>query len=518
MQLQRLSHKTLIVAVLLSFAALNIAHTLIAKRQFRDAALEAQKRTLVRVVEVATLEVMRNLHNDAYTLGNTLQRQLTPLMQRPVSDTALSAALQDPFNKGFVGVSTVDLEMLRVYDPQLQPLAQSSDGRIHLAAGLPAALRQKVAMRQGADRLKAVGVLWHSPAGALYSMLVPIGGLQLHGYLELVFDPKFNLGRVSDMIRLPLSILTPDGTRLLANNYQGKTDNLLPIRYTLRGDDDQPAFVLVAYENMANFYNDMHATQLNTTMLFLLLSLAALALSLWLLQRYLFQPVNGMLGRMEECIDGDVEISLDERGLKEVHRVAHAFNVLLQKVRESIGELQRISSLDALTGIANRRHFDIRFEQEWQRGIRNRTPLGLLMIDIDFFKNYNDSLGHQAGDHCIQMIARTLSECSKRPADLVARYGGEEFVVLLPDTDSIGTGVIALRVREAVAELALPHPASGVSDVITLSIGACVLQPAPQQDRTALVTAADAALYRAKNGGRDRIEFCHPDDLNGPAG
>jgi diguanylate cyclase (GGDEF)-like protein/PAS domain S-box-containing protein len=169
--------------------------------------------------------------------------------------------------------------------------------------------------------------------------------------------------------------------------------------------------------------------------------------------------------------------------------------------------LQEMSYQDGLTGIANRRRFDEFIDVEWHRASRSQKPLSIIMTDIDFFKRYNDSFGHQTGDECLKRIAHALKNKMLRTTDLLARYGGEEFVCVLPETDVNGAKVLAETLRQAIAALKLSNPDSDVSPYVTISLGvACCI---PQQNTlfTELLAAADAALYRAKAQGRNRVEI-----------
>lgn len=166
--------------------------------------------------------------------------------------------------------------------------------------------------------------------------------------------------------------------------------------------------------------------------------------------------------------------------------------------------LQQLLSTDSLTGIANRRHFDYALADEWRRCARSRTPLSLLMIDVDHFKSFNDHCGHVRGDQCLRQVATLLSQGARRPGDLVARYGGEEFVCLLPNTDSGGAAAVAERLRAGVREARIPHPASPIGTVVTVSAGVATLHP-PAGSGDELVTLADRALYVAKENGRNRV-------------
>lgn len=159
---------------------------------------------------------------------------------------------------------------------------------------------------------------------------------------------------------------------------------------------------------------------------------------------------------------------------------------------------------DGLTQIPNRRYFDEYFRQEWLRSLRERQALSLILCDVDFFKPYNDTYGHQAGDDCLIRIAHTLGQTVRRSGDVVARYGGEEFAIILPNTSTVGATRIAEDIQGAIAALQIPHAASTVSPYITLSLGITSLVPAPDISAETLIQCADQALYQAKRTGRDR--------------
>jgi len=169
-------------------------------------------------------------------------------------------------------------------------------------------------------------------------------------------------------------------------------------------------------------------------------------------------------------------------------------------------ELEELSYLDGLTGIANRRRFDQTFEIEWRRCQRNQQPLSLMMIDIDLFKQYNDFYGHQQGDNCLISVAKALQSVSKRASDLLARYGGEEFILLLPETSATETTALAKKYLNKVIALQLPHESSTAANIVTISIGISTIIPSTDGQPASLISAADKLLYKAKKSGRNRIE------------
>ena len=168
-------------------------------------------------------------------------------------------------------------------------------------------------------------------------------------------------------------------------------------------------------------------------------------------------------------------------------------------------EMSQMALVDSLTGIANRRHFDIFIYQEWRKAQREQTPIAMLMVDVDYFKYYNDIYGHQHGDQCLRSVARTINDVVHRPSDLVARYGGEEFGVILPGTPVKGACKVADEMCRAVENLRIEHRKSTASPYITVSIGVAVMIPGRDDHLNEMVSAADEALYRAKESGRNRI-------------
>jgi diguanylate cyclase (GGDEF)-like protein len=188
---------------------------------------------------------------------------------------------------------------------------------------------------------------------------------------------------------------------------------------------------------------------------------------------------------------------------------------LYERLKEAAGELGRLATTDALTGVANRRAFEKVLDVEWRRAARRRLPLSLALIDIDFFKNYNDCYGHPAGDQCLKAVAAALSNNTRRAGEMTARYGGEEFALLLPHADLAEARRLAERVCYAVAALNIPHAQSAAAPCVTVSIGVAAMSTeiadainargALGLASTKLIEAADKALYAAKAMGRNRV-------------
>jgi len=176
------------------------------------------------------------------------------------------------------------------------------------------------------------------------------------------------------------------------------------------------------------------------------------------------------------------------------------------ELKRSRDALARMARLDGLTGISNRRTFDDLLLREWRRQARTGQPIAVIMMDVDHFKQFNDTYGHGAGDDCLKQITRAAEGALQRPADIIARYGGEEFVALLPDTGLDGAMAVAEGIRAAIVTLAIPHARSSAASHVTISLGVACAVPTAESDPAALVKTADGQLYAAKSEGRNRAK------------
>ncbi len=277
-------------------------------------------------------------------------------------------------------------------------------------------------------------------------------------------------------------------------------------------------------------HNMMH---LKINSLIIMVSAAMVAMLIGLtIAGALAKPIANISEATNCLAKGDLKIHLEVMSSDEIGQLADNFNNMTtqllkrdaalylaqnelenqvakrtQELMEANAELQRLSFLDGLTGIANRRYFDEVLEKEWQRAKRSHTSLALIILDVDFFKTYNDTYGHVAGDECLKKVAKILKDSTKRATDLVARYGGEEFTIILPDTDIRGANQVGETVRINVEKLGIKHKKSLISHNVTISVGIAVVEVAWDSSPMEMVAAADQALYQAKQKGRNRIEI-----------
>ena len=209
---------------------------------------------------------------------------------------------------------------------------------------------------------------------------------------------------------------------------------------------------------------------------------------------YLLKPVS------------EVVLGAKLRAMQRIIDMRGSLITMTQKLDAANRELRHVAIQDSLTGIANRRHFDDSLKQEWRRALRARRPLALILFDIDYFKQYNDVYGHQAGDECLRAVAGNLARHARRPGDWVARFGGEEFAVVLSETDARGAVHLAEQMRAAIDALAIPHSGSAVGRTVSISAGVASMVPeSATGEPDELVQWADAALYDAKRQGRNRV-------------
>jgi len=234
-----------------------------------------------------------------------------------------------------------------------------------------------------------------------------------------------------------------------------------------------------------------------------------------ILQHVILRPIQQLTNHAQVIEqDKDFTLRLDMPRTDEIGTLAHSFDTMVQTISERTSELQLaneqlilLSVQDGLTGIANRRMFDNYLNKEWRRAQREQVPLSLIILDVDFFKKYNDTYGHQQGDRCLIAIAETMQKHVRRPADLAARYGGEEFALILPNTHAEGAELLAERVRQGIQDLQIAHSASEVSPYVSISVGlATMVPPMDNEPHTVdtFVALADQHLYQAKQQGRNR--------------
>lgn len=217
---------------------------------------------------------------------------------------------------------------------------------------------------------------------------------------------------------------------------------------------------------------------------------------------------NDYLVKLPDSIELIARLRYHSRSYVALQQRDEAYRALResqQQLLETNLTLQRLMNSDGLTKLSNRRHFDEYLEMEWRRALREQASVSLLMIDVDYFKAFNDTFGHVAGDDALRQVAETLRTSCSRSTDMAARYGGEEFAMVLPGTSAGGARLLAEKVRRAIEALGIPHDQPQPGSVLSVSIGVAALIPSVGQDSLTLVEMADQGLYRAKHSGRNQV-------------
>ncbi len=351
----------------------------------------------------------------------------------------------------------------------------------------------------------------------------------ISGYMILgVFVNDIFVKKIEDQILTPIKIRPVNNDSIPANEryvldqitkenpyyFHEQSNEILWVYTTYPDLEGNPALLLRATipRHVANIgYAALDSALISV----LLLGLLILLVMISSLQAYIVGPIIKLTRYVSSIYEsGNLTNRISIKRGDEIGVLANKFDQMIGRLEETQGQLQeksdyfkQISTIDGLTQIFNRRYFDEHYNEEWRRAIRNSISLSLAMCDIDFFKKYNDSYGHQEGDKCLRIVAHALNEKLKRPGDLVARYGGEEFVILMVGTTPENALAIVDSMREKIETLALEHIKSECSNVVTLSIGLAGIIPNRDIQPEELIQAADRALYIAKNEGRNQVKL-----------
>lgn len=342
---RNLSVRGLTIGVLSILAFGSILLTVIATTQFRHAALESKQASAGRLLEVAAAQAMDVMQKRVADMAETVQNQLrTPVinLENEPSNSgtrqALITSLNEQFHQSFATTGILDVEKLRAYDEDLKPLAASSEGISGLTRDLPSGLYAQAHVRQGAERLKTISALWTSDHGPLYSTLVPIGGLRIIGYVEIVVNPAFNLRDVANIVQHPITLKSVAGKQLFQSSQWQDLENgsSESFSHTLSTGSGEPALQILMLENLGKFYTKLRFYTLMVIGGMVLLMGLGMTISLTLFRRHLFLPVQRLATNMGRCAEGDLTISVQGEGLREIYVLTDALAELIAKLRNQV--------------------------------------------------------------------------------------------------------------------------------------------------------------------------------------
>ncbi len=343
MKIEKISLKALTVGILLLLGLSSIALTLFSSTRYQDAALSAQSHTLSRVLELAYGESLRKLSDHSLDLGQRLQKDgqfrgaFEAALQDPGRWADFVTLLNEPFLQGVADGTSVDLIKLRTYDLEYHLVAESSQGAEDLGGELPTALKAQASTRTGTETLKVVTALWSHNETPYHSNLIPIGGLRPVGYLEVVISPIKGLSEIQDNLMLPFQINRPDGDNLYKSpNWHTPESQELPVQHVVMDSQDQPLLELEVVEGVQRLYADMARVRSSTAVAYLFLTGGSLMLAIWLFNRFLFRPVTNIIQDMQRAAEGELNVTVRSRAVKEFNALAKAFDRMTEKVRELV--------------------------------------------------------------------------------------------------------------------------------------------------------------------------------------
>ncbi|MCG6969626.1 MAG: methyl-accepting chemotaxis protein [Gammaproteobacteria bacterium] len=375
MFVEKISIKGLTTAILAILGLSAIALSIVVGNFFREAAFESQTNTVSRIIEVAGLEVIKQLESRAVDLGTTTQRpkefrKAVKSIENPESKELIVKTLNDQFHQRFVTSNKLQLMKLRVYDKDFNFLAASSEGVSNLPGTLTGVLYEQARVRTGADRLKSLGALWSNEQRGYYSVIVPIGGLSVIGYLEVVASPAFNLREVGAMLKAPITVTHINGdTDFQDESWQSSLDGtMLPVSFTFNAANDDPIVKVEVLENVEEFTGKFRSLLWFSSITFAGLIGMGLLFSLWMMRGYVFQPLQKFMVDMDKCSHGDLSVNVKPNGLKDIKVLGTALQSLVQSLRTQVTAIdshagQLSQSAENLARITNETNVGVQQQQ-----------------------------------------------------------------------------------------------------------------------------------------------------------
>jgi len=345
MQLKNFSIKSLTVTNFFIFGISAVILSILAGSNYRSAALEDETRILQRIIKLASNGVISKLHDQSKELAAVTEkansfRKALKAPNEPDKKELIVKRLNDQFSQRWVTAEIIDLEKIRIYDLEFNLIAQSSKGSTTLPQKLPNFIYEQAKSRKGGERLKAIGGLWQDSRNAYYSVLAPIGGLRLRGYIEIVTDPSLNLKSIESILNVPLKIIaSSEKTTFESKNWKIDAADTLVVNFELPDAENNPALHLKIIEDIKIFEEKFDRTELFSLISFLCIMAFSIFVSLYVFSRYVFSPLNKLIKNMQDCAGGDLTISIANDGLKELRAIAAALQTLVDSMYKQISDL-----------------------------------------------------------------------------------------------------------------------------------------------------------------------------------
>lgn len=343
MKIEKISLKALAISILLVVGLSAILVTLFSSNRYQAAASNAQSNTLSRVLEIAHQEKLRDLKRLSIDLGQALQNDsgfratFSLAAEDSTKRDALLKTLDSAFRQRLDTTEQIELSKLRVYDMDYRLIAQSNEGIQGLGDKFPKVLTEQVSVNAGPERLKVIDALWSATGKPLYSVLLPIGGLTPIGYLEVITNPIFSLQNIHETHKLPFRIHHPDGSTIYeSGDWHAAGDNELLVHYPVHSTQGAPLLELEILENVQNLYEDMVRVRSTTAIANIVFTGGGLIIAIWLFNSFLFRPVTHLIQDMQRAAEGELNVTVRSRAVKEFNALAKAFDRMTEKVRELV--------------------------------------------------------------------------------------------------------------------------------------------------------------------------------------
>lgn len=481
---------------------------------YRELTLERQRAALVNLIHLKTKDLLANLEENASQLGHDLSREPTFLSAFNARDEHLTnKQLNAEFHRYFETAGIITLAKLNVFDANFSLFSESTD-----LTGLPASasgkavcssLVEKARRRTGTERLKSLSSLCLFEGRAYFAVIVPIGGLRATGYIEVVVDPTQNLQKLETELGAPFQITQLNGVNSYVSSdwpLPRTMDEMLLASYKLKTSGSEHALTISMANDFHSLHNDLRKARnrvlFSATITILLIAICALLF----MQKTTLTPLNLLIQQMRRVRKdkGQLGIPVTPAGSAEIRELAEDFNEMTVELKELYGAMEKMAFNDALTGLPNRALFNDRLHQIILISQRRDVRFALFMMDLDRFKQINDTFGHAAGDELLQQVAARLlgvlrkSDMMVARVDdhsLLARLGGDEFAIILPMVDK--ADYTALAAKRILDTLVPPFNIGGNSFSVGISIGIAIF-PEDGLDEDTLLSRADLAMYEAK--------------------
>ena len=414
----KITIKKLIISSLVLLGIATIALSLFTANSFQETAIESQTQTLSRILEVASKEVLNEIDKTTGDLANdtTSSQDFRTAFEAALSDSSNTVPVRDHLNQQFhqryVTGGLLDLAAIKVYDTKFNLIAKSSEGVTNLPDTLPANIKKEAVNREGAERLKKIGELWTQGDQPYYSVLAPIGGLFLKGYVEVIVHPEHNFFKIHKMLNSPFKITTANNNILnKTENWQDNHEGSLVIQYTVNTTGNKPALHFYAIEHAEQLFNSINQARLFTVASYIILMVLSISLILWMLTRYFFKPLNSLLKSMELCATGDLTIATRYTGLMDIQNISASFTTLVEGLLTQIRSV--ISCSDTVKDSADNVHeISISTNQNIQR---QQTEISLIATAINEMSSTVQEVAHSA----------TQAATSAQQADVQAKNGAK---------------------------------------------------------------------------------------------